>query len=201
MIVKKALITAAGRHQRDLPHQRLLDRDCVEKSVLEILIAEVVSAGLDTVGVVITPGDERHYERALQRAAGRVHLIPQVEPRGYGHAVYCARAFLGAEPCLHLVGDHLYVSPPDRNCARELVEVAQTEACTVSAVQATRESGLPNYGVVGGRRLPGRDRAQHEVVGRVPFGADVQVLAEARKPLTDDKARQVLFGNIQHEKR
>ncbi|MEJ5199068.1 MAG: UTP--glucose-1-phosphate uridylyltransferase, partial [Anaerolineae bacterium] len=55
-----------------------------------------------------------------------------------------------------LVGDHLYVSRGARSCAQQLVEVAEAEACAVSAVQASRESLLPYYGAVGGRRVPGR---------------------------------------------
>ena len=88
--------------------------------------------------------------------AGRLHFIPQDQPRGYGHAVYCARDFVGDAPFLHLVGDHLYVSSDDQSCARQLVEVAQAEVVRVSAVQATRESLLPYYGAVGGKRVPGR---------------------------------------------
>jgi UTP--glucose-1-phosphate uridylyltransferase len=75
---------------------------------------------------------------------------------GHGHAVYCAHEFVGRDPFLHLVGDHLYVSSTTTNCAQALVAVAEAEACTVSAVQATRESLLPYYGAVGGRRLGGR---------------------------------------------
>jgi UTP--glucose-1-phosphate uridylyltransferase len=57
---------------------------------------------------------------------------------------------------LLLVGDHLYVSKGPTSCARQLLEIASTEACAVSAVQATHESKLPYYGVVGARRLPGQ---------------------------------------------
>jgi UTP--glucose-1-phosphate uridylyltransferase len=63
---------------------------------------------------------------------------------------------VGKDPFLHLVGDHLYVSTTTTNCAQALVAVAEAEACTVSAVQATRESLLPYYGAIGGRRLAGR---------------------------------------------
>ena len=61
----------------------------------------------------------------------------------------------GSEPFLHLVGDHLYVARADDGCARPLVEIAEREACSVSAVQATRESLLPHFGAVGGRRVTG----------------------------------------------
>src|SRR5206468_13009385 len=93
-------------------------------------------------------------------AAGgqRAHLqfIEQIEPRGYGHAVYCAREFAGREPFLLLVGDHLYVSRGEKRCAQQLVEMASAENCAVSAVQATHESKLPYYGTVGGKLVTGR---------------------------------------------
>jgi UTP--glucose-1-phosphate uridylyltransferase len=55
-----------------------------------------------------------------------------------------------------LVGDHLYVSGGSESCAQQLVEIAQTENCAVSAVQATHESKLPYYGTVGGHLVAGR---------------------------------------------
>ena len=156
MNITKAVITAAGRNQRTLPVQTLIDRDGAEKSVLCILVEEALSAGVEEIAVVVAPGDEIAYAEVVGQHTGRLHFIPQVEPRGYGHAVYCAKDFVGDAPFLHLVGDHLYVSHNAQSCAHQLVEVARTEACAVSAVQATRESLLPYYGAVGGRRVPGR---------------------------------------------
>jgi UTP--glucose-1-phosphate uridylyltransferase len=54
------------------------------------------------------------------------------------------------------VGDHLYVSGASKPCAQLVVELAETEDCAVSGVQPTRESLLPRFGAVGGRRVPGR---------------------------------------------
>jgi len=156
MQVTKAVITAAGRNQRTLPLQLLIDRDGVEKSVLSILVEEVLSAGVKDIAVVVAPGDEIPYAEALGDRVGRVTFVPQEEPQGYGHAVYCARDFVNRDPFLHLVGDHLYVSRETRSCARQLVAMAQAEECAVSAVQATRETLLPYYGTVGGRRVSGR---------------------------------------------
>ena len=156
MHIKKAVITAAGRNQRTLPIQTLLDRDGTEKSLLSILIEEALSAGIEEVAVVVAPGDECPYADVVGNHAGRLHFIPQVEPRGYGHAIYCAKDFVGRAPFLHLVGDHLYISGEAQSCAQKLVSVAEVEDCAVSAVQATRESLLPYYGTVGGRRVPGR---------------------------------------------
>lgn len=155
MKITKALITAAGRRQRTLPLQTLIDRDGVERSVLHILLNEVVQAGIESIGVVVRPGDEDAYAAVAGDHVGRLHFVPQSEPLGYGHALYAARDFIGDEPFLHLVGDHLYVQRDGQSCVQPVMEVAQTAACTVSAVQATRESLLPYYGVMGGRRVAG----------------------------------------------
>ena len=151
MKIKKAVITAAARNQNKLPLQTLVDRDGYPKTVLQIIIEEICSAGVEEIAVVICPGDQEPYQTAAGALARQVTFIEQESPLGYGHALYCAREFVGNKPFLHLVSDHLYLSEQVKRCAQQLVEVATTEACTVSAVQATRESFLPYYGAVGGK--------------------------------------------------
>jgi UTP--glucose-1-phosphate uridylyltransferase len=85
-----------------------------------------------------------------------LQFLEQSEPLGYGHAVLCAYPFTGDEAFLLLVGDHLYVAKGPKPCAKQLVEIAEAESCSVSAVQATHESKLPYYGTVGARRVQGR---------------------------------------------
>lgn len=151
--ITKAVITAAGRDQATLPLQRLVDRDGRPKSALQIVIEEAASAGCEEIAVVINPADEA----AFRAVAGRsVTFIPQPDPRGYGHALWCARSFVGRDAFLHLVSDHLCVSDVTQRCAEQLVAVAAAEECSVSAVQATRENMLPYYGTVGGRRVAQR---------------------------------------------
>jgi UTP--glucose-1-phosphate uridylyltransferase len=154
--ITKAVITAAGRAQRTLPLQSVIDRDGAQKSVLRIIIEEALQAGTEEICVVLCPGDEQPYARAAGDLAGRLHFVVQREPLGYGHAVLCARDFVGNQPFLHLVGDHLYVGNAPGGCARRLVEIATDEACAVSAVQPSRESQLPYFGTIGGRLVPGR---------------------------------------------
>jgi UTP--glucose-1-phosphate uridylyltransferase len=153
---RKAVITAAGRTQRNLPLQTLVDRDGVSKSALTILLDEVVQAGIEEIGLVVCPGDQGGFAAAAGPHRARVHFIEQPNPLGYGHAVACAQTFTGQDSFLLLVGDHLYVSRTEASCARQLLEIASGEECAVSAVQATHESKLPYYGVVGGRRLAGQ---------------------------------------------
>ena len=153
MKIKKAVITAAGKDQRNLPLQRLVDRDGTGKSALQIVLEEAAAAGADEIAVIVNPGDETTFRTAAGRA---VTFIPQTDARGYGHALWCAREFVGHQPFLHLVSDHLYISDSAKRCAQQLVEIAEAENCAVSAVQATRETMLPYYGTVGGRRLAQR---------------------------------------------
>ena len=169
MKITKAVITAAGANQRTLPLQTLIDRDGQEKSVLSIIMEETLHAGVDEICIVIQPGDEEAYRRVAGDHAGWLQFAVQEEPLGHGHAVYCARDFVQNEPFLHLVGDHLYVNQGAKRCAQFLVEMAESEACAVSAVQATRESLLPYYGTVGARRIAGRsDLYQIEAVVEKP---------------------------------
>lgn len=154
--IKKAIITAASKSQRTLPLQSLVDRDGLTKTALRIIIEEILSAGIDEICLVVCPGDEEAYAVAAGGHAGRLRFVEQTEPRGYGHAVFCGRDFVGGKPFLLLVGDHLYVSGGQKRSAQQLVEIARTENCSVSAVQATHESKLPHYGTVGGHLVAGR---------------------------------------------
>jgi UTP--glucose-1-phosphate uridylyltransferase len=156
MKITRAVITAAGKGQRTLPLQTLIDRDGIEKSVLSILVEETLRAGVEEICVVVRPGDQAPYTQVAGEHAARLHFVQQAQPLGYGHAIYCAREFAGATPFLHLVGDHLYVSRSEVGCAQALVQTAEAQECAVSAVQATRESQLPYYGAVGGQRVPGQ---------------------------------------------
>jgi UTP--glucose-1-phosphate uridylyltransferase len=154
--IRKAVITAAGPDQRALPLQTLIDRDGREKTVLGILIEQALAAKVEEICVVVWPGDEERYLQAAGHHAGAVHLVAQPQPLGYAHAIYCARDFVGRDPFLHMVGDHLYVSPGQATAER-IVEIAQAEGCSVSGVQPTREHLLRMYGAVTGRRLATRE--------------------------------------------
>ena len=156
MDIKKAIITAAGANQRTLPLQTLVDRDGRTKTALRILAEEVFSAGIEEICVVVCPGDQAAYAAAAGEAGGRLHFVEQREPTGYGHAVLCGRDFTEGKPFLLLVGDHLCVSSVAKRAAQQLVEVAASENCAVSAVQATYESKLPYYGAVGGHLVTAR---------------------------------------------
>jgi len=178
MKIKKAVVTAAGRGQRALPLQTLVDRDGQPKSALQIIIEEARSAEVDQIAIVISPGQEEAYAAAAGPYRRMLELIEQPSPVGYAHALYCAREFVGGEPFLHLVSDHLYISTAGQRCAQQLVELAKAESCSVSAVQATRESMLPYYGAVGGRRV-----AKHNHVYEIEMVLEKPTPTEAEQSL------------------
>ena len=155
MKVRKAVITAAGRGQRALPLQTLVDRDGSQKSCLRVILDEALSTGVEEICVVVNPGDQAAYREAAGDAAGRLDFAEQGVARGYGHALYCAKKFVGNDPFLHLVSDHLYLSATKDRCAQQLVQAAEANNCAVSGVQPTRENVLTYYGTVGGRRVQG----------------------------------------------
>jgi UTP--glucose-1-phosphate uridylyltransferase len=156
MIIRKAVITAAGPNQRTLPLQTLMDRDGKGKTALTIIVEEALNSGAEEICVVVHPGDAEVYRGAAGPHGKRLNFVEQGKSLGYGHAVWSAHEFTGNEPFLLLVGDHLYLSGETRSCARQLLEVAAAEACAVSAVQATHESKLPYYGAAGGRLAENR---------------------------------------------
>jgi UTP--glucose-1-phosphate uridylyltransferase len=153
--ITKAVVTAAAPNQRTLPLQTLVDRNGDQKPVLQIILDEARSAGIEDICVVVVPGDEEAYRHAAGDRGRGLCFVPQHSPRGYGHAVACARAFVGDEPFLHMVGDHVYLSDVEASCAQQLIKIASAQECAVSGVQPTRESLLPLFGAVGGRRVTG----------------------------------------------
>lgn len=158
----------------------LVDRDGLTKPVLQIIAEEALESGIEEICVVSAPGDEAVYRRHFQSYADnlrsafkgvtwaeeqarrlddlerRLSFAVQPEADGYGHAVWCARSFVGRQPFLLLLGDHLYISNESRRCARQLIELAAEEECAVSAVQATREHLIHHYGTLTGKRQPNR---------------------------------------------
>jgi UTP--glucose-1-phosphate uridylyltransferase len=181
MKLTKAVITAAGRSQRALPVQTLVDRDGVEKKALEIILDEAVNAGAEEICLVVAPGDEPAYRAAAGAHASRLTFVTQAEPLGYGHAVLLARPFTAGQPFLHLVSDHLYIARGPTRSAKQVADLARAEGCAVSAVQPTRENVLRFYGAVGGRRVALRSdlyEIQHVLEKPTPSEAE-QVLSVA----------------------
>lgn len=177
--ITRALITAASPAQQTLPLQRLVDRDGISKTLLHIIVAEAVQAGIAEVVIIVAPNMADAYRHAINDVHAEIRFVEQAQPRGYGHAILQAQSAMANEPFLHLVGDHIYIADAQRNCAQQVIDLAMNEDCAVSAVQSSREHLLPYYGVVGGRPVPGH--AQVYTIDRViekptPTEAEQQLL-------------------------
>jgi UTP--glucose-1-phosphate uridylyltransferase len=157
----------------------LVDRDSLAKPLVQIIAEEAIESGIEELCIVCAPGDEQQYlkqlrllqENLLHACQGadwaqqqavkldnlirRLRFAVQTEPLGYGHAVYCARDFVGSESFLLLLDDHLYISAlRNKRCAEQVISLAEQEDSAVSAVQATREHLVGHYGTISGKRVP-----------------------------------------------
>ncbi len=158
----------------------LVDRDGVCKPALQMVVEEALDSGIEQVLIVTRPGLElvlRRHFRALDEqelglysdqpvAVAQAERLVQMEqalsyalqlsPEGYGHAVYCAREFVGNQPFLLLLGDHVYVNREPRRCARQLLDVFEHYGCPLSGVERTPAEHLCHFGTVAGKPLPDR---------------------------------------------
>src|SRR4026207_1688953 len=91
--IRKAIITAAGKTQRTLPLQSLVDRDGKQKTALGVIVEEILKAGSGHIAVVVPPGAAAAYTAAAAPHSAAIHCVEQPAPLGYGHAVLCARDF------------------------------------------------------------------------------------------------------------
>ncbi|HEX4054491.1 MAG TPA: sugar phosphate nucleotidyltransferase [Tepidisphaeraceae bacterium] len=172
----------------------LVDRDGLTKPVIQIIGEEAIDSGIEEICIVTQPGEEKQYREYFRRlddnmvkafhgkdwalleseklgAFGeRLHFAEQDAPEGFGHAVYQAKNFVGDEPFLLLLGDHVYISDIKDRCARQLVSVYEKQALdAVTGVQPTLERLLHLYGVIRGEPIdPRRGIYQAQLIVEKP---------------------------------
>jgi len=158
----------------------VIDRDGRIKPVILAIVEEALSAGIEEVCVVVQKEDRelfeeffgapppiesfnklsnenKDYNRYLMDVGRRVTFVAQDVQEGFGHAVYCAREWVGNEPFLLLLGDHLYASGNDRSCARQVVDVYDKRGQSVVGLKKTPASRIHHFGCVAGEWIE-RDR-------------------------------------------
>lgn len=153
----------------------LVDRDGLTKPMIQIIIEEAIDSGIEEICIVTPPGGDRIYRdyfRSLDRSAAesfhgkdwairqseklgqigeRLRYTHQPSPEGFGHAVHQSRDFVGDEPFLLLLGDHLYVSDGEQRCARQLIDVYERNTPdALTAVQIEAEAALQLFGAIKG---------------------------------------------------
>ena len=151
----------------------IIDREGRAKPVILAIIEEALSAGVEEICIIIQPEDRPYFEeffaavppvaqfnklaresqaycRYLLDVARRITWIPQETQDGFGHAVYCAQQWVGHEPFLLMLGDHLYASETDISCARQLLDVYERVGQSVVGLKVTPAGEIHNFGCVGG---------------------------------------------------
>lgn len=156
----------------------LVDRDGLTKPVIQIIGEEALDSGIEELCIVTQPGEERAYRDYFRRLdddmvkafrgkdwaiieserlaefGQRLHFAEQSTAEGFGHAVYQARSFVGDEPFLLMLGDHVYISATKDRCALQLIRVYEEfQPAAVTSVQPTLERDLHLFGTIRGRPL------------------------------------------------
>jgi UTP--glucose-1-phosphate uridylyltransferase len=156
----------------------LVDRDGLTKPVIQIIGEEAIDSGIEQICIITQPGEEKQYREYFKRLdnemvkafrgkdwaileseklgafGDRLYFAEQKTPEGFGHAVYQAKKFVGDEPFLLMLGDHVYISDVKDRCAQQLIKVYEQymlEACT--GVQPTVEKLLHLFGVIRGNPI------------------------------------------------
>ncbi len=157
MRIRKAIIPMGGARHRDLPLQHLVTGRGQVAQVIALQIEELLEAGIEQVALITGPGSAPLLAESKRRFGQTLAVLEQEAPLGFGHAVLCAEEWTAGEPVVLQVCDHVFVSESSESCTRQIIEVASREECSVSAVQATPESQLSYFGVIGGERVKGTD--------------------------------------------
>src|SRR5215207_8148533 len=153
----------------------LVDRDGLTKPVIQIIAEEALDSGIEQICIITQPGEEALYRDYFRRMndeesksfrgkdwaileserlgslGDRISFGEQATADGFGHAVYQAKQFVGDEPFLLLLGDHVYISEVKDRCARQLIKVfEQYMLDAVTGVQPTVERQLHLFGTIRG---------------------------------------------------
>ncbi|MEK4357136.1 UTP--glucose-1-phosphate uridylyltransferase GalU [Paenibacillus sp. FSL M7-1455] len=169
--VKKAIIPAAGLGTRFLPATKAMPKEMlpiVDKPTIQYIVEEAVASGIEDIIIVTGKGKrsiEDHFDHAFElennlfskgkfdlldevRRSSNVdiHYIRQKEPKGLGHAVWCARNFIGNEPFAVLLGDDIVQSRTP--CIRQLAEQFEQVQKSVIGVQMVPHDQTQRYGIV-----------------------------------------------------
>jgi len=188
MKIRKVVIPAAGLGTRFLPATKAQPKEMlpiVDKPTIQYIVEEAVASGIESI-LIITGRSKRaiedHFDtsieleleleknhkddllRQVRDISGMVdlHYVRQKQPKGLGHAIYCAREFVGKEPFGVILGDDIVVSK--KPALRQLMDISERENATVVGVQQVHPSQVDKYGVI----QPGRsDGSLHQLVGMV----------------------------------
>ena len=173
--IRKAIIPAAGLGTRFLPATKAQPKEMlpiVDKPAIQFIVEEAVASGIEEI-LIITGRNKRsiedHFDRNLEleyslKASGKydllslvqeisevdIHYIRQKEARGLGHAVLCAKQFVGDEPFAVMLGDDIVDATVP--CLKQLIEVYEDCGGSVLGVQEVPKRQVSRYGIVKAQR-------------------------------------------------
>ncbi|PGS56019.1 UTP--glucose-1-phosphate uridylyltransferase GalU [Bacillus sp. AFS041924] len=169
--VKKAIIPAAGLGTRFLPATKAMPKEMlpiVDKPTIQYIVEEAIESGIEDIIIVTGKGKraiEDHFDYSFElehnllekekyalleqvKAPSNIdiHYIRQKEPKGLGHAVWCARNFIGNEPFAVLLGDDIVEA--EKPGLKQLIEQYDNTYSSVIGVQTVPEEETHRYGIV-----------------------------------------------------
>ena len=178
--IKKAIIPAAGLGTRFLPATKAQAKEMlpiVDKPTLQYIIEEAIESGIEEILIVTGRNKksiEDHFDRSVElelelEQKGKtamlemvqdisnmvnIHYIRQKEPKGLGHAIHCAKSFIGNEPFAVLLGDDIVdASIP---CLKQMIDAYDEYKTTVLGVQEVAKENVDKYGILDVKHIEDR---------------------------------------------
>ncbi len=176
--VRKAIIPAAGLGTRFLPATKAQPKEMlpiVDKPIIQYIIEEAIASGIEEI-LIITGKYKRsiedHFDKSFEleyelqekgkldlleivhgvSSLADIHYIRQKEQLGLGHAVKCARTFVGNDPFAVLLGDDI-VRTSGTPCLKQLIDVYNKHESSVLGVQRVKKTQVDKYGIVYGESI------------------------------------------------
>ncbi|MED3875800.1 UTP--glucose-1-phosphate uridylyltransferase GalU [Lysinibacillus capsici] len=169
--IRKAIIPAAGLGTRFLPATKAMPKEMlpiVDKPTIQYIVEEAIASGIEDI-IIVTGRNKRaiedHFdnvfeletnllekgkidvlEKVQESANVEIHYIRQKEPLGLGHAIWCARKFIGEEPFAVLLGDDIVKN--NEPCLKQLITQYEKIEASVIAVQKVPDEDIHRYGVI-----------------------------------------------------
>ncbi len=180
MKVRKAIIPAAGLGTRFLPATKAQPKEMlpiVDKPTIQYIIEEAIASGIEDILIITGRGKraiEDHFDRSLEleeelRKKGQeellaqvrqianlvdIHYIRQKEAKGLGHAIHCAKSFIGNEPFAVLLGDDIVDS--EVPCLKQMIDTYDEYRTSILGVQHVAMEDVSKYGIVAGKQVDDR---------------------------------------------
>lgn len=176
--ITKAIIPAAGFGTRFLPATKSQPKEMlpvVDKPTIQYIVEEAVESGIEDILIVIGRYKsviEDHFDRSVElemelEKKGKYDMLEQIQDiagmaniqfvrqktaLGLGHAVYCAKNFIGNEPFAVMLGDDI-VDSPGYPCLKQMMDLYEREQCSILGVKEVALQEIHKYGVVDGDKI------------------------------------------------